>query len=88
MTILHRLGIYLLDTDAVARALASTLLHDYDMGVLEPTATLHYLRTRYMRLVADYGLPAEAVDTVAHKALHLAQQSIPAVESIPFAFFE
>jgi hypothetical protein len=58
------------------------------MGVLEPTATLHYLRTRYMRLVADYGFPPEAVDTVAHKALHLAQQSIPAVESIPFAFFE
>jgi hypothetical protein len=88
MNLLARLGYYRLDTGAVARALAATLLHEYDAAVLEPTATLQFLRTRYMRLVADYGLPAEACDTVAAQALALVRQSIPATDPIPFAFYD
>jgi hypothetical protein len=40
------------------------LLRDYSPDELSYQATLQYLRTRYMQLVARYGMPAAAVNAV------------------------
>ena len=57
------------------RAVAVRLLREYDATELEPTATKDFLRTRYMRLVAAYGLPPEACKAVAEKAWRIAKMS-------------
>lgn len=87
---LARFHIWTLDIDAVARALAATIFDEYEVAVLEPTATRQFLRTRYMRLVAAYGLPAGAVDAVADRAWSLCAKAreIPVVPEREFAFFE
>ena len=66
--VLARLGYAVLDLDAVARALAGRLLADYEATSLDQLGTMNYLRTRYMRLVADYGLPADCCSDVAGRA--------------------
>lgn len=89
MSILSRFLIYTLDLDAVARALASPVLRDYDADELDRTATIHYIRTRYMRLVADYGLPAGACDEVADRALrYIVATAKVRPLNLPFSFFE
>ena len=57
----------------VAQALAAGILDDYAgmIDELEPTATTQYLRTKYMRLVSGYGLPAEVCNEVADRAWSL-----------------
>lgn len=88
---LNPLRRYYLDPQPVARALAADLLHDYEPGTLAHSETVQLLRTRYMRLVAEYGLPARACNDVADRAWALMAQA-GAVDTTPagkeFAFFE
>ena len=66
--VLGQLGYAVLDLDAVARALARRLLADFEADSLDQRGTMNYLRTRYMRLVADYGLPDDCCNDVAERA--------------------
>jgi hypothetical protein len=90
MNLLARFHLYTLDTDAVARALCADLFRDYDANELEPQTTRQFIRTRYMRLVASYGLPAGAVDAVAARAWAIVAQArtAPIRPEQAFAFFE
>lgn len=90
MTLFSRFFVWTLDVDAVARALVRALLDDYAPAELEPQGAQAWLRTRYMRLVADYGLPAGAVDTVSARAWALIVQAreLPILPETPFAFYE
>ena len=83
-------GVYLLDLQAVARALAETVIRDFDPSTLEIAGTHQYLRTKYMRLVAEYGLPARACNRVAGMALRLVLQAAGenAGSPPPFAFYD
>ena len=86
-------GLAWVDLDDVARALAAHLLHDYaaDVAVLERGGTIQHLRTKYMGLVADYGLPAHVCNQVADRAWALiakAQNVETADVGGKFAFYE
>lgn len=86
---LSRLRIYPLNVDAMARALAAPLLRDFDADMLDQTATIQYLRTRYMRAVAEYGLPADAANVVADRAFALiAKTTRASILQTPFVFYE
>ena len=82
---------YWLDPQPVARALAADLLSDYEPGTLSRVETVQLLRTRYMRLVAEYGLPARACNDVADRAWALIANGVDMPEEPAgkeFAFFE
>ena len=66
--ILSALGYAVLDLDAVANAMASRVLQDFDPVTLDPTSCVQYFRTKYMRWVAEYGMPADACNDVADRA--------------------
>jgi len=66
--ILARLGFAVIDLDAVARSLASKVLQDFDPVTLDQLSCTQFFKTRYMRLSAEYGLPADAVDEVASRS--------------------
>ncbi len=81
---------YWLDPQPLARALAADILRDYG-APLARVETVQLLRTQYMRLVAEYGLPARACNDVADRAWALIAQGVemptePAGKE--FAFFE
>lgn len=90
MNLLARFHVWTLDVDAVARALCATLFQDYDAAELEPTQARQFIRTRYMRLVAAYGLPAGAVDAVADRAwaLVVRAKERPILPARAFSFYE
>jgi hypothetical protein len=74
----------------VARALAGGILRDYG-APLARVETVQLLRTQYMRLVAEYGLPARACNDVADRAWALIAQAVNAPQEPTgkeFAFFE
>ena len=88
---LNPLKRYYLDPQPVARALAADLLSDYEPGTLARSETVQLLRTRYMRLVAEYGLPPRACNDVADRAWALIAKGVdmPAEPTgKEFAFFE
>jgi hypothetical protein len=66
---------YYLDPQPVARALAADILREYGMP-LARVETVQLLRTRYMRLVAEYGLPSRACNDVADRAWALIAQAV------------
>lgn len=81
---------YWLDPQPVARALAAGILRDYGVP-LARMETIQLLRTQYMRLVAEYGLPARACNDVADRAWALIAQAVNMPEEPAgkeFAFFE
>lgn len=90
MNLLARFHLYTLDTDAVARALAGKVLQDFSPDELDPSGTVQHLRTRYMRLVAEYGLPAGACNAVADRAWAIVAhaRSIPTYLPNAFAFYD
>ena len=90
MSLLSRFHVYTLDTGAVARALAAAVLREWDDAPLDPTGTTQYIRTRYMRLVAEYGLPAGACNEVAALAWAMVAETlkVPPQPAPRFAFFE
>jgi hypothetical protein len=75
--ILRLLGRATIDLDAPARALADQVFDEFDevTGLLDPFQTRQLLKTRYMRMVAKYGLPASACDDVAERAWKLVAQA-------------
>lgn len=66
-----------LDMGRVASALASGTLEDYAsmLEMLDPITTVQYFRTQYMRLVVNYGLPADCCNEVADRAWALVAQA-------------
>lgn len=90
--LLRVLGLATLDVGRVASALADGLLDDYDAGELDPVQTRQYLRTRYMRLVNQFGLPADCCEEVARRAwaaIALLREDEPdAATSDKFAFYD
>ena len=66
--LLRWLGLATVDLGRVARALADDLLKLYEPDELDRRTTQQFLRTQYMRLVHEYGLPAEPCSEVAERA--------------------
>ena len=66
----RKFGLSWVDLDDVAAALAVRILRDFaaDVQVLERGGTVQVLRTRYMQLVAEYGLPGHCCNDVADRA--------------------
>lgn len=93
-TLLRRLfGLNTIDLQRVAETLAAAILDDYSdtLAALDPTSTVQFLRTQYMRLVARYGLPADACNEVANRAWSLiakARGIEDAATSGKFAFYD
>lgn len=82
---------YTVNPDDPARALAAYMLRTYEVDTLEPTAAVQFLRMRYMRAVAEWGLPASACNDVADRAWRLVCKAhgSPAVEQrTGFAFYD
>lgn len=82
---------YTVNPDDPARALAAHMLRTYEIDTLEPTAAVQFLRTRYMRAVAEWGLPANACNDVAERAWKLvcATRRTPQVDQrTGFAFYD
>lgn len=90
--VLLRLGLATVDLGRVAQALADGLLDDYDPAELDPQPTRQYLRTRYMRLVNQWGLPADCCEEVARRAWAaiavLREDEPDAATSDKFAFYD
>ena len=90
--ILRWFGVATLNLDAVARALADGILNDYEtlLDELDPFNTVQLLRTRYMRLVTKYGLPADVCNDVADRAWKMiAQAREVSPDAIPgFSFYD
>ena len=88
--LLSRLGYATLDLDAVARAMAANVLRDYDAETLDPASAVQYFRTRYMRLVSEYGLPPECVNDVASRAWAIvaATRNVPSTVPASFALYD
>jgi len=81
---------YYLDPQPVARALAADLLQDF-APPLARVETIQLLRTHYMRLVAEYGLPVRACNDVADRAWEIIATGalfIPEPAGKEFTFFE
>ena len=81
--LLMSLGYAVLDMDAVARAMASRVLSDFDPVTLDPLTCTQYFRTRYMRLVSDYGLPADACVDVADRAWRIVAKARDIPVNVP-----
>jgi hypothetical protein len=58
------LGFYVVDAQAVGRALAEDVLREFEGVTLERAGTERLLRSRYLRLVANIGLPSRALEDV------------------------
>ena len=91
--ILRLFGRSTLDLDAVARALAKDIFEEFDetTALLDPFQTRQLLKTRYMRMVARYGLPASACVDVADRAWKLVAQAreVDPDAAVPsFSFYE
>lgn len=88
--LLARMGYATLDLDAVARALASPVLRDFEPETLDAYSTVQYLRTRYMRLVADVGLPADCCNEVADRAWRIiaSARDVPATYAPVLALYD
>jgi hypothetical protein len=81
---------YWLDPQPVARALAAGILREYGIPLAQ-METVQLLRTQYMRLVAEYGLPARACNDIADRAWALIAQAVNMPQEPTgkeFAFFE
>lgn len=81
--LLSALGYPVLDLDAVSRAMAGKVLQDFDPVTLDPLTCTQYFRTRYMRLVSDYGLPADACVDVAERAWRIVAQARDVPVNVP-----
>ncbi|TXH19477.1 MAG: hypothetical protein E6R03_00445 [Hyphomicrobiaceae bacterium] len=90
MTIAQRLGFYTIDISRVAGVLADDLLRDFAPYELSYQTTIQYLRTRYMRLVAKYGMPEAACNAVAEAGwkVVIAAGAVRQTERTRFAFYE
>lgn len=90
--ILRWFGRATLNLDAVARALADGVLDEFDTVIedLDAYATIQLLRTRYMRLVTRYGLPADVCNDVADRAWKMVAQAqgAPADVIAGFSFYD
>ena len=62
------------DLSQVARRIADEMLRDYTAGQLDRQGTEQFVRTRYMQLVARYGLPDGHGRRVAQMVVHLLEQ--------------
>lgn len=88
--ILARLGFAVVDLDAVAKAMAGKVIADYDPIFLDPQSTIQFFRTKYMRMVIEFGLPAEACNDVADRAWRIvaAARGVPATVPQAFALYD
>ena len=81
-----------LDLERVAEKMAQQLFRDYSdvISILDETTTRGYLRTKYMQLVSEYGLPVKGQERAVFAAWELIRvaQGAPKTEARGFAFYE
>lgn len=74
----------------IAGRIAENILRDYNPDELDRTAVQQYARTRYMRMVADLGLPAGYADQIAQRVIAIINEAAgqPVSPGEEFAFYE